>query len=169
MGKSEVDLEDDVAEIHEHAEAIAAAATRREKRRKDSTQPLGVQQRDPKETTADSGVTDGGDQNDGVGLSSTTTPDLEVLDGKRNVASKAAKSRTHRPRGKSTHRTPSTDERVAVEDDPWVTDSIKVRHSKKRRLKELSLRRELALESPYQKKDLVDEAFDYIFAKYEKR
>ena len=168
MGKSEVDLRDDIDEINEHAEAIAAAAKRKEERATNSVQPPDVGQRHRAERR-DREVTDVGDRDNGQGPPAKRAPGLEVVEGKENGAPKNRRSRIHRPPMKSKHRTPSADPQLSVEDDPWVTDSVKVRHSKKRRLKELSLRRELDRDSPFQKKDLVDEALDYIFSKYEKR
>ena len=168
MGKSEVDLADDIDEINEHAEAIAAAAKRKEERGTNSVQPSDVGQRNGAEGR-NREVTDVGDRGNGQGPPAPSAPELEVVEGKEIVAPKNRRSRIHRPPKTSKHRTPSADRQLSVEDDPWVTDSVKVRHSKKRRLKELSLRRELNRDSPYQKKDLVDEALDYIFGKYEKR
>jgi len=114
-------------------------------------------------------VTDDQDGESGQGPQAKTPPELEVVEVKESVSPKTRPTRTHPSAKKGKHRSPAAVTELPVEDDPWVTDSIKVRHSKKRRLKDLSLRRELGRESPYQKKDLVDEAFDFIFAKYEKR
>jgi len=168
MGKSEVDLRDDIDEINEHAEAIAAAAKRKEERATNSARPPDAGKRQSEEGRYGE-VTDVGDRDNGQGPPAKSAPELEVLEGKENGAPKIPRSRTHRPPKKSKHRTPSADRQLSVDDDPGVTDSVKVRHSKKRRLKELSLRRELNRDLPYQKKDLVDEALVYIFAKYEKR
>jgi hypothetical protein len=168
MGKSEVDLEDDIDEINEHAEVIAAAAKRLEDQGRSSTRLTASGQR-KKEMENGDGDAQLSDNASGDGELANSALELEVLEGKENGALKTRRSRTYRPGKKSKHRTPSADRQLSVEDDPWVTDSVKVRHSKKRRLKELSLRRELDRDSPYQKKDLVDEALDYIFGKYEQR
>ena len=168
MGKSEVDLADDIDEINEHAEAIAAAAKRLEDQGRNSTRLTASGQR-RKEKEKSDGDAQLLDDASGDGELANSAPELEVLEGKENGALKTNRRRTDRPGKKSKHRTPSADRQLSAEDDPWVTDSVKVRHSKKRRLKELSLRRELDRQSPYQKKDLVDEALDYIFGKYEQR
>lgn len=56
---------------------------------------------------------------------------------------------------------------LEAKDDPWVAATLKVRNSKKKRLKQLSLVRQLHGESLHLQKDLVDEALDYVLAKYE--
>ena len=168
MGKSEVDLADDIDEINEHAEAIAAAAKRLEEQGTSSAGLIASDQRRKEKENGD-GDAQLLDDASGDGELANSALELEIVEGKENGALKTKRRRTYRPGKKSKHRTPSADRQFSAEDDPWVTDSVKVRHSKKRRLKELSLRRELDRESPYQKKDLVDEALDYIFGKYEKR
>ncbi len=168
MGKSEVDLAGDIDEINEHAEAIAAAAKRLEDQGRNSTWLTASGQR-RKEKEKSDGDAQLLDDASGDGELANSALELEVLKGKENGALKTRKRRIGRLEKKSKHRTPSAGRQLSAEDDPWVTDSVKVRHSKKRRLKELSLRRELDRESPYQKKDLVDEALDYIFGKYEQR
>ena len=69
-----------------------------------------------------------------------------------------------------THQIPPTVEKkyskYSRSNDPWVSASFKVRNSKKLRLHELSLRRQLAGELPYEKQHLIDEAIDHILAKY---
>ena len=167
MGKSEVDLGDDIDEINEHAEAIAAAAKRKEERVANAARTADVSQRLTEEGRDDV-ATEARRTANGQCPHEISAPELEVLERKENGAPKPRR-RTDRREKKSKHGTPSADSQLSADDDPWVTDSVKVRHSKKRRLKELSLRRELDRESPYQKKDLVDEALDYIFSKYEKR
>ncbi len=57
-------------------------------------------------------------------------------------------------------------EKTASPDDPWVTGTVKMRNSKKRRLKKISLHRELRGLEPHQQKDLMDQALDYIFEKF---
>ena len=168
MGKSEVDLVDDIDEINEHAEAIAAAAKRLEEQDTSSAGLTASGQR-RKEKVKSDGDAQLLDDASGDGELANSALELEVLEGKENGALKTRRRRIGRLEKKSKHRTPSADRQFSAEDDPWVTDSVKVRHSKKRRLKELSLRRELGRESPYQKKDLIDEALDIIFGKYEKR
>ena len=168
MGKSEVDLADDIDEINEHAEVIAAAAKRLEEQGRNSTRLTASGQRKKEKENGDGDAQLLDDAN-GDGELTNSALELEIVEGKENGALKTRRRRTDRPGKKSKHRTPSADRQLSAEDDPWVTDSVKVLHSKKRRLKELSLRRELGRDSPYQKKDLVDEAFDYIFSKYEKR
>ena len=51
-------------------------------------------------------------------------------------------------------------------DDPWVTASVKMRNSKKQRFVKLSLERKLADKSPHEQQLLMDEALDYLLAKY---
>ena len=168
MGKSEVDLGDEINEINKHAEAIAAAVKRKEQRETNATRPLDAEPRGGNAGTV-RGVTGAADRGNGRRPQAEISPGLEVVEGNENGGPQTRRKRSYRRPKKSTHRTPSVGPQLSEKDDPWVTDSIKVRHSNKRRLKELSLRRQLDRESPYQKKDLVDEALDYIFGKYEKR
>ena len=123
MGKSEVDLADDIDEINEHAEAIAAAAKRKEERGTNSARPPDAGKRHRAEGR-DREVTDVGDRANGQGPLAKSAPELEVLEGKENGAPKNRRNRTRRPPKKSKHRTPSADRQLSVEDDPWVTESL---------------------------------------------
>ncbi len=102
MGRSEVDFGDDIDEINEHAEAIAAAAKRKEKRGTNSARPPDVGQRHRAEGR-DREVTDVGDRDNGQGPPAKSAPELEVLEGKENGAPKNRRSRIHRPPKKSKH------------------------------------------------------------------
>jgi len=56
-----------------------------------------------------------------------------------------------------------------VAQDPWVNTTFKVKNSKRERLHRLHLERQLAGLTPYSKQDFLDEALDYVLAKYEPR
>jgi hypothetical protein len=91
-----------------------------------------------------------------------------VIDGTAEEESSAPDEKTRRNRTKSKHTksVPSSNAQPSSDDDPWVTQSFKLRNSKKHRIHRLSRTRELDGLVPFQKKDLLDEALDYLFEKY---
>lgn len=158
MGKSDVKFDDDILEINEHAQAIAEAANR--KQRSGSPAVRGVI---PVSEEANGNVPAISAEDGGMPERA-----VETIDGyeEPDAAVRDEKSRRSRPTSKSPKSSPTPSQASMNQDDPWVTGSTKIRNSKKHHFHWLSRMREVKGLAPFQKKDLLDEALDYIFEKY---
>lgn len=160
MGRSDVHFDDDILEINEHAQVIAEAA-KRKVQQNGATKSPSVRDMDAEKAQDERPAA--------IAATEARTPrNLEVIDGKGEGDSLLAdeKPRRDRPKSKSPKSSPSLSTSLSSGDDPWVTGSIKIRNSKKHRFHRLSRTRELEGLVPFQKKDLLDEALDYLFEKY---
>lgn len=84
--------------------------------------------------------------------------------------SQATKNPMRKPRRmKQVSKTPAETKPKTTRPDPWVNATFKVRDSKRQRLHKLHLTRQLEGLTPYTKQDFLDEALDYLLAKYEGR
>lgn len=160
MGRSVVNLDADMLEINEHAQAIADAVKQKEQRSA-ATQTLS-------DHNVDAESVDGENVAARLPNEARPPPKLEVVDLKEEVDSPASNDKSKRNRLKSKHSRslPQSGSMPSSNNDPWVASSVKMRNSKKHRFHLLSRTRELEGLAPFRKQDLLDEALDYLFEKY---
>lgn len=160
MGRTDVNLDDDIKEINEHASAIAKAAKRKERYIAIANTPSGPDQE--ADTPHDENITKIGANQE----IASRDPEMTEPTSLAVIPPTSAKPKTNRLKPSQSKSSPQSDVAPSSADDPWTTDTIKIRHSKKLRLEELWLSRKLKKLTPFQKQDLLDDALTYIFEKY---
>ncbi len=151
MGKKEIDIGNTISEINDDSEVIAAAIAARR-----SVERRGIGSNKPANQEGEPA----GRESSYADVQARANPKT-VRTPERTKAPTPIKKKS-----KSGHRNRESKPGRA-DDDPFVTASIKIRNSKLRRLQKLSKRRDLDDLSPHYQKDLIDEALDWMFQKYE--